>query len=92
MRYAVLGTGIVGRTVAARLASLDHEVLIGTRDPEATLARAEYADWAAEHPQVGLAAFPEAARRGRYSSTPPAGGSASPPWRRPRPSTSTARS
>ncbi|MFD9353288.1 NADPH-dependent F420 reductase [Streptomyces sp. NPDC060031] len=64
MRYAVLGTGIVGRTVAARLVSLDHEVVIGTRDPEATLTREEYADWAAEHPQVGLAAFPEAARQG----------------------------
>ncbi|MCU1577751.1 MAG: oxidoreductase, partial [Leifsonia sp.] len=31
MRYAILGTGIVGRTLASKLASLDHEVVIGTR-------------------------------------------------------------
>lgn len=62
MRYAVLGTGIVGRTVAARLDSLGHQVVIGTRDPEATLGRPEYADWQEVHPRVGLAAFPEAAR------------------------------
>ncbi|MFE0578021.1 MULTISPECIES: NADPH-dependent F420 reductase [unclassified Streptomyces] len=62
MRYAVLGTGIVGRTVAARLASLGHQVVIGTRDPGATLGRAEYADWQEAHPGVGLAGFAEAAR------------------------------
>ncbi|WP_327132202.1 NAD(P)-binding domain-containing protein [Streptomyces sp. NBC_01343] len=64
MRYAVLGTGIVGRTVAARLASLGHEVVIGTRDPEVTLARTEYAEWQSANPQVGLASFPDAARHG----------------------------
>ncbi|WP_327312729.1 hypothetical protein [Streptomyces sp. NBC_01235] len=45
MRYAVLGigtgTGIVVRTIAAELTSLGHEVVIGTRSPQATLARAE---------------------------------------------------
>ncbi|MFH7595114.1 NAD(P)-binding domain-containing protein [Streptomyces racemochromogenes] len=64
MRYAVLGTGVVGRTVAARLASLGHEVVIGTRDPRSTLDRAEYAAWQEAHPSIGLAAFPEAARHG----------------------------
>ncbi|MFE5767162.1 NADPH-dependent F420 reductase [Streptomyces sp. NPDC056485] len=64
MRYAVLGTGIVGRTVADRLVSLGHDVVIGTRDPEATLARTEYAEWQEAHPRVGLAPFPEAARHG----------------------------
>ncbi|MBT2481938.1 NADPH-dependent F420 reductase [Streptomyces sp. ISL-94] len=64
MRYAVLGTGIAGRTLAARLASLGHEVVIGTRDPEATAGRAEYAEWQALEPQVRLAGFAEAARDG----------------------------
>ncbi|MFD5142574.1 NADPH-dependent F420 reductase [Streptomyces sp. NPDC058401] len=64
MRYAVLGTGIVGRTVAARLLSLDHEVVIGTRDPGATLDRTEYAAWQQAHPAAGLAPFAEAARLG----------------------------
>jgi len=33
MRFGVLGTGIVGKTIAARLAGLGHEVKFGTRDP-----------------------------------------------------------
>jgi predicted dinucleotide-binding enzyme len=69
MRYAVLGTGTVGRTIAAKLVAVGHEVVIGTRDPEATMARTTpdamgnppYADWAREHPEVRLAAFPDAA-------------------------------
>lgn len=69
MRIAVLGTGTVGRTLAARLDELGHEVTIGTRDAAATRARSEpdgmgnppYRDWAATHPRVGLASFAEAA-------------------------------
>jgi 8-hydroxy-5-deazaflavin:NADPH oxidoreductase len=65
MNFAVLGTGMVGRTIAARLDELGHDVTIGTRDPEATLARAEadgmgnppYAAWAGEHPGIRLATF-----------------------------------
>ncbi|MEU6864055.1 NAD(P)-binding domain-containing protein [Streptomyces sp. NPDC046876] len=64
MRYAVLGTGMVGRTVADRLASLGHEVVVGTRDPEATAARTDYAEWQAANPGIGLAGFAEAARHG----------------------------
>ena len=41
MKIAVLGTGTVGQTVAAGFAGLGHEVVVGTRDPEATLARSE---------------------------------------------------
>ena len=69
MDIAVIGTGIVGRTIADRLAELGHDVTIGTRDPEATMARTEpdamgnpaFPTWAAEHPQVRLASFAEAA-------------------------------
>lgn len=72
MRYAVLGTGIVGRTVAAKLTSLGHEVVIGTRRPEATLARTEpdflgnppFVTWHADHPAVPLRTFAEAAAFG----------------------------
>jgi len=39
MKIAVLGTGIVGQTVAGRLAELGHEVTTGTRDVAATMAR-----------------------------------------------------
>jgi 8-hydroxy-5-deazaflavin:NADPH oxidoreductase len=69
MTYAVLGTGTVGRAIAGRLAELGHRVTVGTRDPEATLARTEpdgmgnppYAAWAAEHPDVQVATFADAA-------------------------------
>ncbi|MFG2466876.1 NADPH-dependent F420 reductase [Streptomyces canus] len=72
MRYAVLGTGIVGRTLAGKLASLGHHVVIGTRDPGATLARTEpdgmgnppFAQWHADHAQVRLETFEEAAAFG----------------------------
>ncbi len=40
-RIAVLGTGMVGRALAGRLAELGHDVTVGTRDPEATRARDE---------------------------------------------------
>ncbi len=61
LRIAVLGTGPVGRAVAGRMAELGHEVTIGTRDPEDTAGREEYAAWSAEHAAVGLASFAEAA-------------------------------
>jgi 8-hydroxy-5-deazaflavin:NADPH oxidoreductase len=72
MRIALLGTGMVGQAVAGKLAELGHDVTVGTRDPEATLARTEpdgmgnppFKDWQAAHPQVGLAAPTEAAAHG----------------------------
>jgi predicted dinucleotide-binding enzyme len=69
MRIAVLGTGVVGKTVAGRLAELGHDVTVGTRDVAGTLARTEpdgmgnpsYAEWATAHPGVELATFADAA-------------------------------
>lgn len=64
MKYAVLGTGIVGRTLADRLDELGHEVVLGTRDPEATRARTgegEPGAWLAEHTSVAVATFADAA-------------------------------
>jgi 8-hydroxy-5-deazaflavin:NADPH oxidoreductase len=37
LRFGVLGTGVVGKTIAAGLAHLGDEVMLGTRDPEETL-------------------------------------------------------
>jgi predicted dinucleotide-binding enzyme len=70
MRIAVLGTGAVGRTLGAAFASRGHEVVVGTRDVEATLARTEpegsksFADWAAAHPDVRLVPYAEAGAHG----------------------------
>jgi predicted dinucleotide-binding enzyme len=69
VKIAVLGTGIVGRTMAARFADLGHEVAIGTRDPQATLARSEpdamgnppFPAWRADHEGIALRTFAEAA-------------------------------
>jgi predicted dinucleotide-binding enzyme len=69
MDVAVLGTGMVGQALAGRLATLGHTVTIGTRDPRATLARTgpdgmgnpAFAAWHADHAEVGLATFAEAA-------------------------------
>jgi 8-hydroxy-5-deazaflavin:NADPH oxidoreductase len=69
MRIAVMGTGAVGKTMAAKLAELGHEVAVGTRDPEATLARSEpdvfgnppFKVWQEAHSAVGLVSFAEAA-------------------------------
>ena len=47
MRIAVLGTGMVGRTLAPAFQKLGHEVVVGTRDPAATGARD---DWTSDLP------------------------------------------
>ena len=68
MKIAVLGTGMVGQALAARLSGLGHAVTVGTRDPEATRARTApdgmgnpgFGAWHDEHPAVGLATYAEA--------------------------------
>ncbi|NES30545.1 NADP oxidoreductase [Micromonospora terminaliae] len=59
MRIAVLGTGMVGRAIAARAAELGHDVTVGTRDVTVTRA-GDWADWATAHPGVDLAAHADA--------------------------------
>jgi 8-hydroxy-5-deazaflavin:NADPH oxidoreductase len=44
MRITVVGTGTAGRTLAAGLGALGHDVVVATRDPEATSARPEWDD------------------------------------------------
>ncbi|MGW6526662.1 NADPH-dependent F420 reductase [Streptomyces venezuelae] len=70
MKIAVLGTGGGARSHIAKLAELGHDVVVGTRDPQATLARTEpdmmqnppYGQWLAEHhPDIPLVTFGEAA-------------------------------
>ena len=61
MRIGVLGTGVVGRTIATRLAGLGHEVTMGSRTPDNERA----ADWVAStggHAAQGT--FADAAARG----------------------------
>ena len=43
MRIAVIGTGVVGRTLAQALQRSGHDVAVGTRDPAETSRREEWA-------------------------------------------------
>jgi predicted dinucleotide-binding enzyme len=69
MNIAILGTGAVGRALAAGLAGAGHQVQLGTRDPATTLARTEpdrfgqppLRDWLEGHPGVQLVTFAQAA-------------------------------
>ncbi|MEU9031496.1 NAD(P)-binding domain-containing protein [Streptomyces sp. NPDC048383] len=72
MKIAILGTGAGARQHAARLASLGHQVIVGTRSPQATLARTEpdmmgtepFAAFHAAHPELTLTTFADAADAG----------------------------
>ncbi len=44
MRIAIIGTGIAGRTLAQGLKRIGHDVVVGTRDPDETGRREEWAD------------------------------------------------
>ena len=68
----VLGTGIVGRTLAGKIASLGHQVVMGTRDPDASLAVTEssprglepLSDWLGANEGVSLGTFADSAATG----------------------------
>jgi predicted dinucleotide-binding enzyme len=70
MKIGIIGSGMVGRAFALRLSALGHDVVVGTRDVQATLKRTEpdnkgipaWQFWAAEHPEIRLVPFPEAGR------------------------------
>lgn len=67
MQIGILGTGMVGRALAAGFVRTGHDVSLGTRDVDETIVRpldgapASFADWLAENPSVALADFASAA-------------------------------
>ena len=72
MNMGVLGTGVVGRTLAVKLAELGHAVVLGTRDVRATLAQTApdrmgnppLKGWLDQHAAIRLGSFAEAAEHG----------------------------
>jgi hypothetical protein len=72
MKIAVLGTGVVGQTLAEKLLSLGHDVTIGTRDVKKVLTtkakdqfgRPAFGQWHSNHLNIKVASFAEAAASG----------------------------
>lgn len=72
MRVGVLGTGMAGRAIAGKLSALEHDVVVGTRDPVELMERTEpdargndpFATWHGKNPDVRVGAFAEAAAHG----------------------------
>jgi 8-hydroxy-5-deazaflavin:NADPH oxidoreductase len=60
-RVGVIGSGAVGRALAAGFAARGHEVTIGTRQPE---ENDELQAWAAQHDGVAIGSFVAAAEGG----------------------------
>jgi predicted dinucleotide-binding enzyme len=58
MKIGIIGSGVVGQTLAAGFLKHGHEVEIGTRDP------AKLKDWSAKHPGAHVKSFAEAASFG----------------------------
>lgn len=65
MKISVLGTGMVGLTIAQKLTSMGHEITLGTRNSSATLKRTDpvaridmnLADWLKKYSAVELTDF-----------------------------------
>ncbi len=60
MKIAVLGTGLVGQTIATKLANLGHTILVGSRDRENAKAKS----WIQKLKDCSLGTFTEAAHFG----------------------------
>lgn len=83
MKIGILGTGVVGRTFAARLAGLGHESMLGTRDVAEKLASTTmdymgnppFSEWYKSNNNVRLGTFSEAAAFGELIINATHGGS-----------------
>ncbi len=69
MKISVLGTGNVGQTFASRFVELGHEVMVGTRDVNTTLARKNadqttFETWLHANDKIQLGTFAESAAFG----------------------------
>lgn len=70
MQITILGTGVVGRTLASKLIAEGHSVTIGTRDPALKRRSKEtfgeraitFEQWLDEHPELELLPFSECVR------------------------------
>jgi 8-hydroxy-5-deazaflavin:NADPH oxidoreductase len=71
MKFGVLGTGMVGATIASKLVQLDHEVMMGSRSADSVAA----ANWvAATGMRARQGTFADAAHFGQRLVNATAGG------------------
>ncbi|HEY4481867.1 MAG TPA: NAD(P)-binding domain-containing protein, partial [Candidatus Brocadiaceae bacterium] len=74
MKIAVFGTGVVGQMIAEKLVELGHEVMIGTRNVQNTLARSgpdnfgrpPFSEWHKRFSNIKLGTYTEAAAFGEF--------------------------
>lgn len=74
MKIGILGTGVVGQTIAEKLIQLDHQVMIGTRNKEKTLAKKDkdtfgrppFSEWIKNNSRVNFGTYNEAAQFGEF--------------------------
>lgn len=72
MKIGILGTGVVGKTLAAKLNELGHDVMIGTRNVSETMAKTApdmmgsppFKEWHSQNPKVKFGTFAEAVQFG----------------------------
>lgn len=72
MKIAIIGTGIVGKTIASKLVELNHDVMMGTRNVSDKLASTQtdnygnppFGEWIKTNIKVKLGSFAEAAAFG----------------------------
>lgn len=75
MNISVFGTGVVGRTIARKLNEVGHDIMIGTRNVAATMARSEpgsygmppLSAWLQGNPSIALGTFAEASAYGEVA-------------------------
>lgn len=74
MKIGILGTGVVGQTIAEKLVQLGHQVMIGTRDKQVASAktgkdnfgRPPVSEWLKNNSKVQLGTYSEAASYGEF--------------------------
>jgi len=72
MRIGILGTRIVGKTLAVKLNELGDEVMIGTRNVSETMAKIDkdmmggspFKEWHSNNPKIKLGTFADSAQSG----------------------------
>jgi len=74
MKIGILGTGVVGQTIAEKLSQLGHQVMMGTRDKQATLAktgkdnfgRPPFSEWIKNNSKIQFGTYSESSAFGEF--------------------------